>query len=76
MVYYHSHNTVYRYWRIHIHSTNPMPENQDNQIVFKGKTENGALKAAQRYCDKLNSQYDWQKFSVGKIERECDAWGR
>lgn len=40
---YNGHNEVFHYWRIECISTN---ENASGNFVFKGKTLDGAIKAA------------------------------
>lgn len=72
---YISHNTVFHYWSINIKTNHPMPENQDNFIVFKGKTLGGAKLAAQRYCNQQNARKPYHSW-VDDVLYECDAWGR
>lgn len=75
MVTYHTHNTVIHYWLINIRTNHPMPENQTNHLVFKGKTVKNAIKAAHRYCAKQNlvkPYYSW----VDTVLYECDYFGR
>lgn len=71
--YYISHATVMHYYKIRINST--LPEDSCN-LVFSGKSVDGALKAAQRYCDKSNSKIKYKTLTVGDVIKECDPWGR
>ena len=71
---YITHNEVLSYWRIEILGHyNPI---NDAAFIFKGKTVNGAIKAAQKYCDQLNEKRKYQKLYVGKVISECDYYGR
>lgn len=72
---YVSHNTVFHYWSINIKTNHPMPENQNNFIVFRGKTLEGAKAAAQRYCNQQNARKSYHSW-VDDVLYECDAWGR
>ena len=72
---YISHNETMSYWRINIKTNHPMPENQNNHIVFKGKSVENAIKAAKRYCDKQNQKL-WYQSWVDEVLYECDFWGR
>lgn len=71
--YYISKNTIMKYWLIEINST---LDGDDGKFVFKGKTIQGALKSAQKYCDESNSKIKYRTLSVGNVIRECDFWGR
>lgn len=72
---YCTHNEVIHYWKINIQTNHPMPENQTNHLVFKGKTLNGALDAAKRYCKNQNQRKSYQSW-VGEVIYECDFYGR
>ena len=66
-------NETMHYWRIWIKSTIP----EDNSmLIFKGKTIDGALKSAQKYCDKSNMNIKYKTLTVGEVAYECDFWGR
>ena len=74
---YCTHNEVYRYWRIECIST-PYP-NASGDFVFKGKTLDGAIKSAQRYCDKynkINYARNGKSMKVGDVLYECDYYGK
>ena len=73
MNYYITRNETMHYWRIWIKST--LPED-DAMHIFKGKTIDGALKSAQRYCDDSNSKIKYKTLTVGEVAYECDFWGR
>lgn len=73
MNYYISHATVIHYYKIRINST--LPDDSCN-LVFKGKTLSGALKAAQRYCDKSNKLITYKTLTVGEFIEETNPWGR
>lgn len=73
--YYFAHNEVLKYWRIWI-LTDLNPEGNNAAYVFKGKTLENALKAAQKYCDKQNKNRPYQHSVVGEVLYECDYWGR
>ena len=66
-------NTTIKYWRIKIIST---LENDTFSPVFKGKTLENALKAAQKYCEESNKKITYKTLSVGEVICECDYWGR
>ena len=71
---YITHNEVLSYWRIEILGHyNPI---NDAAFTFKGKTVNNAIKAAQKYCDKLNEKCKYQKLYVGKVLYECNYYGK
>ena len=70
------HNEVYKYWRIECIST-PYP-NASGDFVFKGKTLDGAIKSAQRYCNnynRINYARNGQSMNVGKVLYECNYYG-
>lgn len=74
---YCRYNEVYRYWRIECISK-PYP-NASGNFIFKGKTLEGAIKAAKRYCDKFTkAHYPTRKWTLemGKVLYECDYYGR
>ena len=73
---YCTHNEVYRYWRIECISM-PYP-NASGNFVFKAKTKDGAIKAAQRYCDNYNriNSRSGQTMKIGNVLYECDYYGR
>ena len=73
---YCTHNEVYRYWCIECISS-PYP-NASGDFIFKGKTLDGAIKSAQRYCDKynkINYARNGQSMKVGDVLYECDYYG-
>lgn len=72
---YVTHNEVMKYWRIECISTNP---NASGNFVFKGKTLDGALKSAKKYCNEYNKREEKKgfKMSVGNVLFECDYYGR
>lgn len=74
MVHYIAHNEIMKYWLIHINST--LSEEDCCNGIFRGKTLNGALKAAKRYCDNSNKRILYKTLSVGEVLYECDPWGR
>lgn len=71
---YCTHNEVYRYWRIECIST-PYP-NASGDFVFKGKTLDGAIKAAQKYCNDYNriNSRSGQTMKIGDVLYECDYY--
>ena len=74
---YCTHNEVYRYWRIECISM-PYP-NASGDFVFKGKTLDGAIKAAQKYCNdynRINYTSNGQSMKVGDVLYECDYYGK
>ena len=73
---YCTHNEVYKYWRIECISS-PYP-NASGNFVFKGKTLNCAIKAAQRYCNNYNkiNIRNGQSMKVGDVLYECDYYGK
>lgn len=74
---YCSHNEVLKYWRIECISA-PL-SNASGHFVFKGKTLEGAIKAAEKYCKDYTKKvypYNGQSMKVGKVLYECDYWGR
>lgn len=74
---YCTHNEVLRYWRIECISA-PYT-NASGDFIFKGKTLDGALKAAQRYCNnynKRNFERNGQSMKVGKVLYECNYYGK
>lgn len=74
---YCTHNEVYRYWRIECISM-PYP-NASGDFVFKGKTLDGAIKAAQKYCDnynRINYTRNGQSMKVGDVLYECNYYGK
>lgn len=71
--YYICHNEVMHYWKIWIIST--IPEDSA-MLVFKGKTIDGALKGAKKYCEQSNSKIKYKTLTVGEIAYECDFFGR
>ena len=70
------HNEVYRYWKIECISK-PYP-NGSGHFIFKGKTLDKAIKAAQRYCEKYTQFYSKNGWTmeVGKVLYECDYYGK
>ena len=72
---YCTHNEVYKYWRIECISS-PYP-NASGYFVFKGKTLDGAIKSAQRYCDNYSKKCAiyGQTMNVGKVLYECNYYG-
>ena len=72
---YCTHNEVYKYWRIECISS-PYP-NASGYFVFKGKTLDGAIKSAQRYCDNYSKKCAMygQSMNVGKVLYECNYYG-
>lgn len=72
---YISHNDMLHYRLINIKTDHPAPENQNNRLVFKGKTIANAIKSAKRYCDEKN-QKTFYKSWVGEVLYECDYRGR
>ena len=74
---YCTHNEVFRYWRIEcISASYP---NASGDFIFKGKTLEGAMKAAQRYCNnynKINYARNGQSMKVGKVLYECNYYGK
>ena len=74
---YCTHNEVYRYWRIECISM-PYP-NASGDFVFKGKTLDGAIKAAQKYCNdynRINYTRNGQSMKIGNVIYECDYYGK
>lgn len=74
---YCTHNEIYRYWRIECISS-PL-SNASGNFVFKGKTLDGAIKAAKKYCDDYTKRFylhNEQSMKVGKVLYECDYYGR
>ena len=73
---YITHNEVLRYWRIECISK-PYP-NGSGYFVFKGKTLEGAIKAAKKYCDKWTKFYSKNGWTmeIGKVLYECDYYGK
>lgn len=82
---YNGHNEIFHYWRIECISTN---ENASGHFVFKGKTLDGAIKAAKKWCKEYNereqNKKEYNRFGhkqekyemhVGKVLYECDFWG-
>ena len=71
------HNEVLRYWRIECISK-PYP-NASGNFIFKGKTLDGAIKAAKKYCEKFTkANYltrGWT-MEMGKVLYECDYYGK
>ena len=74
---YCTHNEVYRYWCIECIST--LYPNASGHFVFKGKTLEGAIKAAKKYCKKyteLRFEKCGQSMKIGDVLYECDYYGR
>ena len=74
---YCTHNEVYRYWCIECIST-PYP-NASGNFVFKAKTKEGAIKAAQRYCNNynvINYTRNGQSMKIGDVLYDCDHYGK
>ena len=74
---YCTHNEVYKYWRIECISV-PYP-NAGGDFVFKAKAMDGAIKAAQKYCDnynRINYTRNGQSMKVGKVLYECNYYGK
>ena len=84
MNYYNSHATVMRYWRINLIPINDKGWGTAHSPVFRGKTVEGAIKAAERHCRKFKMQEKpgaelFQVYGVDKenpVKYECNAWGR
>lgn len=71
------HNEVVKYWRIECISS-PLT-NASGNFIFKGKTLEGAIKAAEKYCNnynRINYTRNGQSMKVGKVLYECDYYGR
>lgn len=75
-------NKVFHYWRIKIVPDNTEGYGSVHCPVFKGKTPEGALKAAERYTRGCHVEVGGKSIRVygvakeNPIEYECDAWGR
>ena len=80
MNYYVSKAQVMRYWRITIAPCNDKGYGTEHYPIFKGKTLEGAIKAAKRYCKDCKAkdeQGEWfQVYDFKEVKYECDAWGR
>ena len=74
MVHYNPHNSVLKYWVIRINST--LSDEDCTNIPFKGKTIEGAIKAAQNYCKRSNARLKYKTLTVGEVLYESDFWGR
>ena len=73
---YCTHNEIYKYWRIECISS-PYP-NASGDFVFKGKNLEGAIKAAEKYCNnynRINYNRNGQSMEVGKVLYECNYYG-
>lgn len=74
---YITHNEISKYWRIECISK-PLT-NASGHFIFKGKTLEGAIKAAKKYCKKyteLHFEKYGQSMEMGKVLYECDYYGR
>ena len=72
-------NTKIKYWRIRLIPINDKGYGSAYEPVFKGKTLEGALKAATKHCQefKMNEHGEWfQVYGIDKVLYECDYWGR
>ena len=69
-------NAIYSFSRIECISK-PYP-NGSGHFIFKGKTLEGAKKAAQKYCEKYTQFYSKNGWTmeVGKVLYECDYYGK
>lgn len=78
--YYISHAQVMRYWRITLTPCNEKGYGSEHSPVFKGKTLEGAIKAAKRHCKSFklkDENEEWfQVYAFKEVKYECDAWGR
>ena len=71
--------TVMRYWRI---TLSPTREYYDIECspIFKGKTVEGAIRAAKKYCKEcrvMDKNHNWfNPYEYKGVLYECDYYGR
>lgn len=77
---YCAHNKVIHYWKIELFPSNEKGYGTRHEMVFKGKTIEGAIKAAKKHCANFklkDEKGEWfQVYAFSKVLYECNPWGR
>ena len=69
-------NEIFHYWKIKLVPINNKGYGTTHELAFKGKTLDGALNSANKYCKDSIKNYGFQIYGVDSVLYECDYWGR